>query len=145
MEEAESSFDMMLLIGVLAMFLAIGLPFIIPFMKGDVGGFDVQIEKTAPVTRSELTANADPEARPYDSGDALLMLVIADENAPQPRKFRFDRNGTQLEIALNDAFFSNRKQMLESLWTGVPSNAKVDVRLYADPDGMMFWNLGFAP
>ncbi|MBO9597424.1 MAG: hypothetical protein J7559_06350 [Cohnella sp.] len=145
MEEAESSFDMLLLIGVLALFLAIGLPFIIPFMKGDVGGFDVQIEKTAPVTRGILPASIDPEAGQRDSGDALLMLVIADENAPQPRKFRMDRNGTPLEIALDDAFFSNRKQLLETLWTGVPSNAKVDVRLFAGPEGMRYWNFGFAP
>ncbi|WP_027088414.1 hypothetical protein [Cohnella panacarvi] len=145
MEESESSFDMLLLIGVLALFLAIGLPLLIPFMKGDVGGFDVQIEKTAPVTRSMLSANVDPEARQYDSGDALLMLVVADENAPKPGKVRFDRNGTQLEITLDEAFFSNRKQSLETLWTGIPSHAKVDVRLYAGPEGMRYWNFGFAP
>lgn len=145
MEEAESSFDMLILIGTLAIFLAIGLPFVIPLMKGDVGGFDVQIEKTAPVTRSVLSANIDPEERQYDSGDALLMLVIADENGPQPRKIRFDRYGSQIEMALGETFFSNRKQTLESLWTGIPSDEKVDVRLYAGPEGMMYWNFGFAP
>ncbi|MFD0671953.1 hypothetical protein [Cohnella sp. GCM10027633] len=145
MEEAESSFDLITVILVLALFLPIGIPFIVPYLKGDVGGFDVQLEKTARVTASELRSEDENATQRYDSGDALLMLVIADENVPQPRKVRIDANGTPVEIELDEDFFANREYWLNQAWTAMPLNADVDMRLHAGPDGMRYWNFGFAP
>lgn len=137
MNEADDAFDVITLIMTLAIFVPIMVMCAIPLFQGDVGGFDVLIEKSAPPTESEIVLQS-PE---FTTRDALLMLVVADQHTPEPKRMRLNVAGSPVEIALNDAFFVNRLALLQQAHAAMPNQVDVKLQLYAGPSGMRFWEV----
>ncbi|WP_138755931.1 hypothetical protein [Paenibacillus sinopodophylli] len=137
MQEADDAFDMIILIMVLAIFTPIMVYCSIPLFKGEVGGFNVQIEKTALETESEIV----PSERKMTTNDVLLMLVVADKFAPEPRNIRLNVWSDTLEIPVNEEFLLNRELKLQEAKGAMPDNIDVNMQLYSGPLGMRFWNV----
>jgi len=136
LEQADDAFDFVTLIAALVIFTPILLFIMVPFLKGDVGGFDVQIEKTARVTEAEII----PEQRQLSANDVLLMLAVADKYTPSPNNIKIVVNGS-IEIAIDDNFFNNRAEAVKGAKTVMPDNVPVKLELYAGPNGMRFWSV----
>ena len=77
---ADDIFDILLLMLVLAIFTPIMLTNAIPLFKGDIGGFDTLVEKTAQKTDEEII----PVEKSIKKEDLLLMTAIADTTTRQP-------------------------------------------------------------
>ena len=77
---SDDIFDMLLLMVVLAIFTPIMLTNSLPLFRGDVGGFDTLIDKTAQKTEEEIK----PEEQLLTKDDLLLMATIADSTTRQP-------------------------------------------------------------
>ncbi|RED52806.1 hypothetical protein [Cohnella lupini] len=137
MNEADDSFDAIILIMVLAIFTPVMIYCAIPFFKGDVGGFGVQIEKAAPSTESEIV----PTRRVIKANDILLMLVVADKYAPQPKKITLNPSGSPSEFSLDSAFLNNKALYLQDAKAALPANVNVRLSLYSGPSGMRFWGV----
>ncbi|THF74763.1 hypothetical protein [Cohnella fermenti] len=136
MNESDDALDIITLIAVLVLFVPIMVYCTIPYLKGDVGGFGIQIEKTALQTEREIV----PQPTPFTTSDALLMLLVADNNAPEPKKVRLDM-GTPLEIVLDASFMDNRLILLPEAYAAMPVNHSAKLDLYAGPTGLRFWNV----
>jgi|GEM_PF-1072111 len=143
MNETDDAFDLITLVMVLAIFTPIMVYCAIPFFKGDVGGFDVQIDKTALSTESEIV----PQDPKRTVADLLMMLVVADANTPQPKQLRLDFSGVQQPFALDEHFFSDRSEELQAAKSMLPANlaACTRLRLFVGPAGMRFWNADLKP
>lgn len=137
MNEADDAFDAITLIMTLAIFVPIMVMLAIPLFKGEVGGFDVLIEKAAPPTESEIVL----EPPKMTTRDALLMLVVADKHTPEPRRMRLSMAEGAVEFALNDAFFVDRLALLQQAQAAMPHQVDVRLQLYAGPSGMRFWDV----
>lgn len=137
MNESDDAFDAIILIMVLAIFTPIMIYCAIPFFKGDVGGFGVQIEKTALETKSEIV----PTERDMTTDDVMLMLVVADRNTPLPKKIRLNTFGAPTEFSIDDNFLENKVLMLQNAKAAMPSTLKVHLELFTGPSGMRFWDV----
>lgn len=151
MNEADDAFDVITLIMVLAIFTPIMIYCAMPFFKGDVGGFGVQIEKAALATKSEII----PIERPITTDDIMLMLVVADSNTPSPKKIRLSPTGIagpHTEFLLDDIFFANKALKLQEAKAALPAVPApfVHLTLYSgisnasdltDLTGMRFWDM----
>ena len=137
MQETDDALDMILLIMAVAVFTPIMVYCSIPFFKGDVGGFDVQIEKTALETEREII----PEERTLTANDVLLMMVIADRFTPEPQKVRLNVSGPSLEVAIDEEFLLNKAAKLQIAKGALPENRNVTMELHSGPSGMRFWNV----
>jgi hypothetical protein len=134
MEETDSAFDVIGLILVLALFTPILISCTLPFLRGEVGGFQVQIEKTARTTEDVIVPR---NPRPTSANDFLLMLVVADRNSPMPRML--DINGLQLEM--DEAFYTNKAYQVEQVRQLLPSGGEVDIRLYGNSTELAYWQV----
>ncbi|MCD1257377.1 hypothetical protein B5M42_000820 [Paenibacillus athensensis] len=143
MNETDDAFDLITLVMVLAVFTPIMVYCAIPFFKGDVGGFDVQIEKTALNTESEIV----PVAPERTVADLLMMMVVADAYTPQPRQLRLDFSGKQMSVALDENFLSDKGSALQTAKSLLPANLNACSRLqlFVGPSGMRFWNADLKP
>jgi len=139
--ESNDAFDLIILIMLLAVFTPFMVYYSIPFFKGEVGGFNVQIEKTAFETAREIY-NKPAEMK---TNDALLMLVIADEFAPEPRKLKFNGGTSSLEVPIDDVFLLNRTAYILGAKEVMPYNREIDLQLYIGPSGMRYWNVKEQP
>lgn len=137
MHEADDSFDIITLIMVLAVFTPIMIWCTIPFLKGDVGGFGVQIEKTALTTQREII----PEQRVRTTDDVILMLVVADEYTPRPKSILLNTGASPLLIPINDDFLADRIYMLQMAKTVMPDRIPIQLDLFVDPVGMRYWGV----
>lgn len=136
MHEADDAFDLISLILALALFVPIIISCAVPYLRGEVGGFDVQIEKTARVTEGEI----EPErSRTFRAGDFLLMLIAADRNSPMPR--RLDINGLQIE--LNELFFVNKAEVVEQARLMLPRDDEIELVLYGNESQLSFWQVRY--
>lgn len=100
MQESDDAFDVLILIMVVAVFTPIMIYCSIPLFKGEVGGFNVQIEKTALETEREIV----PVVNKITTNDVLLMLVVADRFTPQPKHINMNVQGKLLDIPLDESF-----------------------------------------
>ena len=137
MNEADDALDLIVLIAALAVFSAMMIYCTIPLFKGDVGGFDVLIEKSAPPVASEI----DPDPPVFTTRDALLMVLVADRNTPEPRKLRFDMGGETTTVAIDDNFFGAKAETLNLVNGIIPTRQKVKLELYSGPSGMRFLDI----
>ncbi len=137
MNETEDAFDVVVLIAAIMIFIPVMIYCTLPFLKGDVGGFDAMVEKTARQTESEII----PVERPLTTEDVILMLVVADRYAPRPGTLRISTSGAPLQIELNDAFFANRTTALQNARAKLPVNQPVELELYSGPSGMRYWDV----
>jgi len=136
MNEADDAFDLISLILALALFVPIMVICAVPYLRGDVGGFGVQIEKTARVTEGEI----EPEPpRAISAGDFLLMLVVADRNSPIPK--RLDINGISIE--LDESFFVNKAYYVELARQALPADNEVELQLYGNPSRLEYWQVRY--
>lgn len=138
MNELDDAFDVMTLIMALAIFTPIMVVCILPFMHGDVGGFNVQIEKTARETETEITS---PPAETWSTDDILMMLAVADKYTPKPKKLRLNTGGTLQEISIDDNFLANKVEALQNAKLAMPSTVFVQMTLYSNSSGMRFWEV----
>ncbi|QMV40502.1 hypothetical protein [Cohnella cholangitidis] len=136
MEQADDAFDFVTLIAALIIFTPILVFIMVPFLKGDVGGFDVQIEKTARVTEAEII----PENRQLTTNDVLLMLAVADKYTPSPNNIRLSVNGS-FEIPLDDNFFIDRAATVRAAKAAMPDNVPVKLELFSGAAGLRFWDV----
>lgn len=137
MQEADDAFDMILLIMVVAVFTPIMVYCSIPFFKGEVGGFHVQIEKTALETEREVI----PVEQALTTDDVLLMLVIADKFTPEPQNVRLNVAGASLEMPIDEPFLLDKAAKLQIAKGVMPDERDVIMELYSGPAGMRFWNV----
>ncbi|MEQ7052187.1 hypothetical protein ABN764_16150 [Paenibacillaceae sp. P-4] len=143
MNEADDALDLMTLIMALAIFTPIMIYCAVPLFQGHVGGFGVQIEKTALETESEII----PTARVMTTNDVLMMLVVADRYTPEPKKLRLNMMGTPREFAIDDVFLTNKELMLQEARSLLPLSTPVQLSLFAGPrsdpsgTGMRFWEV----
>lgn len=137
MNESDEALDIIVLIAALAMFTAFMIYCSIPLFKGEVGGFDVLIEKSAPPTESEIV----PDKPTFTTRDALLMVLVADRNTPEPRKLQIDMGGTPATITINEDFFGAKSEALNQVYSVIPSRQDVKLELYTGPSGMRFWGI----
>lgn len=136
MDEAEDAFDLISLILALALFTPILVSCAVPYMRGEVGGFGVQIEKTARMTEGEI----EPEQpRTVRANDLLLMLATADRNTPAPK--RLDINGLQVE--LDDAFFANKAVYIEQVRLMLPQNDEIELKLFGNASQLEYWQVRY--
>ncbi len=142
MNDMDDEFDVLLLIAVLMLFTPMMLYYTIPYFKGEVGGFDVQIDKTAMESNSEIV----PTPRTVTTDDMLYMLLVADKYTPPPGKFRMVDGTELLEYEMNEEFFRNREAYLEEVRLTIPEYLPVDIHLQAgaadpeDPDDWSGWS-----
>lgn len=137
MQESDDAFDMILLIMTLAVFTPIMIYCSIPFFKGEVGGFNVQIEKTALETEGEIV----PDERFMTSNDVLLMLVVADKFTPVPNHLQLNVTGRSAAVPIDEAFLQNKEGWLQTAKGAMPVKEEVRLELYAGPSGMRYWNV----
>lgn len=138
MHETDDAFDVIILIMTLAIFVPFMVYCTVPLFKGEVGGFNVQIEKTALETEAEIIADSKEK---LTTNDVLLMLVIADQFTPEPRKIRFNVAGNAVERPLDDEFLLNKEYGIQYAKAVMPDNINIDLDLYVGPSGMRFWNV----
>lgn len=138
MNEGDDAFDLISLILVLALFTPILFSYTVPLLRGEVGGFGVQIEKTARVTEGEL----EPEPpRIIRSDDLLLMLVVADKQGAAPKTL--DING--VVVQLDDSFFAQKAAAIESVRTLLTPGRELTFRLYGNESRMEYWEIREVP
>ena len=123
--------DVVVTILILALFVPIMIGQTVPLLRGTLGGFDVQIEKTALPTRGEIA----PIKNSFTSHDAILMLVVADDYFPDPRVVEI--NGTTINI--DAAFLGNRVGALQQAAAAMPTVKDMQYELYVGPTGKRKW------
>ncbi|MFD0588513.1 hypothetical protein ACFQZE_10910 [Paenibacillus sp. GCM10027627] len=137
MNEADDAFDMIIMIMTVAVFVPIMIYCSIPFFKGEVGGFNVQIEKTAMETQRELIVE---EERPLNTHDVLLMLAVADRFTPGPSRVNMNVHGS-LDMPIDESFLLDKAAYIQLAKQAMPNKINVDMKLYAGPTGVMYWNV----
>ncbi|GFN30938.1 hypothetical protein [Paenibacillus xylaniclasticus] len=137
MNESDDALDLIILVATLAVFSVVMITCSIPLFKGEVGGFDVLIEKSAPPTVSEI----EPDPPSFTTRDALLMVLIADRNTPQPRQLRINMGGTPTTVTIDENLFGARADALNLVNSAIPARQDVKLELFAGPDGMRFWDI----
>lgn len=122
---------------VMVLILAMTLPTFVngwlTLAKGDFGGFNTQIEKTAMKTRGEIV----PATRDINRDDIMLMLAISDMYCQEPKTLRINGNS----MALDGGFFQNRTTYLMNAFTYMPTNSKMKFTLYVGSGGPRFWSI----
>lgn len=126
--------DILLLVFAIAVLTPIMLANAIPMFKGDVGGFDTLIEKTAQKTGGEIK----PVERPFGRDDVLLMTIIADRKTPLPAVFQTATDGVSPEITINN-ILSQRAYVLQTLNSYITYNGPLRIQTYIGSGGMRKW------
>lgn len=129
--DTDDIIDVIVTVVILAIFTPIMISQTIPLMRGEMGGFDVQIEKSALPTAGEIA----PIKNNFTSHDTILMLVVADEYFPEPRVVEV--NGTTINI--DSAFLGNRISSLQLAAAAMPTVHNMDYELYVGPGGKRKW------
>lgn len=117
--------DIVTTIVILAIFIPITFKLAQPFYKGKLGGFGIQIEKTALKTKGELL----PNEITFTPDDVILMLAIQDEYFPEPKVIEIKTHSRSTIINIDDAFFINRSSILHSTYSFLPSNKKTNMNI----------------
>lgn len=123
--------DVIVMVIILALFSSVTIANTIPLYRGQLGGFDVQIEKTALPTTGEIV----PMKKDFTAHDTILMLVIADDYFPEPRVVEI--NGTTINI--NSSFIDNRVSALIQAAAAMPTANNMTYELYVGPSGKRKW------
>lgn len=123
--------DVIVTIVIIALFSAIAIANTMPLYKGDLGGFNVQVDKTALPTKGEII----PMKKDFTTHDTILMLAIADDYFPEPRVVEI--NG--ITINIDSAFLQNRTLALMQAAAAMPSNGNMTYELYVGPSGKRKW------
>ncbi len=131
---ADDIFDILLLILVIAILTPIMIGNAIPMFKGDVGGFNTLIEKTAQQTGGEIK----PVERPFTREDVLLMALIADRKTPQPAVFQSVVDGVSPEITV-DSLLQQRANMLQTLNSYTTYTGQLKLETYIGNTGIRKW------
>ncbi|GKX28637.1 hypothetical protein SH1V18_11170 [Vallitalea longa] len=119
--------DIVTTIVILAIFIPITFKLAQPFYKGELGGFGIQIEKTALQTQGELL----PNKITFTPDDVLLMLAVQDEYFPKPKVIEINDSDRTVGTVINidDAFFINKGTALKSAFLALPSNKKTNMKI----------------
>lgn len=123
--------DYLVTILLLALFIPITVSNMIPLYTQKIGGFDVQIEKTALKTQGEII----PYEKTFTSHNTMLMLAIADAYSADPDTLEI--NGTTIQI--DETFLGNRISALHNAYNAMPTVEKMSVELYVDSNGPRKW------
>lgn len=132
---ADDILDVLLLIFVIAILSPIMITNAIPMIKGDVGGFDTLIDKTARKTTAEIK----PKQRILTKEDVLLMAVIADKKMPRPATVRIAAgSGESGDIVLED-FLNRQQQVLNTINSYVPVDKGLEIKTQVGSIGIKKW------
>lgn len=115
--------DLATTIVILAIFIPIIFKLSQPFYKGELGGFGIQIEKTALKTQGELL----PNKIKFTPDDVVLMLAVQDDYFPEPKIIEID----DTVINIDDEFYINRAIALQKAYLALPrDDVNMDIQLY---------------
>jgi hypothetical protein len=141
--------DVIVMIIILALFSSVTIANTIPLYRGQLGGFDVQIEKTALPTSGEIV----PIKNGFTKHDAILMLVIADEYFPEPRVIEIigkedlnplePNDPTTITIDIDSLFFHNRTEDLIAADKAMRESNNMNYELYVGQSGLRKWVLHY--
>ena len=142
---SDDIFDILLLIFVLALFSPIMLTNSLPLFRGEVGGFDTLIEKTAKKSDEEIT----PVENALTRDDLLLMVTIADPSTKQPEilQLSIDKNNdgvigydeTSDEITI-DELINQKAKVLSIINAYIDSKYdKLELCTLVGPNGIEKW------
>ncbi|WP_273321518.1 hypothetical protein [Vallitalea guaymasensis] len=123
--------DIVTTVIILAILMPITVSLARPFYRDELGGFGVQIEKTALKTQGELL----PNRKDFNSNDAMLLLAVADEYFPEPKIIEI--NGTVINI--DSVFFTNRIPALQAAYAAMPTVRDMNIQLYVGKDIQRKW------
>ena len=131
---SDDIFDILLLLLVLAILTPIMIGNSIPMLRGDVGGFNTLIEKTAQETAGEIK----PAERSFTREDVLLMALIADRKAPPPAVFQSVVDGVSPEITIDD-LLTRRAEVLQTLNSHTTFTGQLKIETYVGSSGPRKW------
>lgn len=123
--------DIVTTVIILAILIPITVSLARPFYRNELGGFGVQIEKTALKTQGELL----PNNKDFNSNDTMLLLAVADEYFPEPKIIEI--NGTVINI--DSVFFTNRIPALQAAYAAMPTVRDMNIQLYVGKDIQRKW------
>ncbi|WP_113672719.1 hypothetical protein [Vallitalea guaymasensis] len=123
--------DIVTTVIILAILIPITVSLARPFYRNELGGFGVQIEKTALKTQGELL----PNNKDFNSNDTMLLLAVADEYFPEPKIIEI--NGTVINI--DSVFFTNRIPALQAAYAAMPTVRDMNIQLYVGKEIQRKW------
>lgn len=123
--------DIVTTVIILAILIPITVSLARPFYRNELGGFGVQIEKTALKTQGELL----PNKKDFNSNDTMLLLAVADEYFPEPKIIEI--NGTVINI--DSVFFTNRIPALQAAYAAMPTVRDMNIQLYVGKEIQRKW------
>ena len=126
--------DILLLIFVIAVLTPIMIVNAIPMFRGDIGGFNTLIEKTAHETSGEIK----PVERSFKREDVLLMAVIADRKAPKPAKFQSAVGVQSPDISI-DNLVKQRISMFNILKSCIVYTGQLEIQTYVGSADIVKW------
>lgn len=131
--QTDDMIDIVTTVIILAILIPITVSFARPFYEKELGGFGVQIEKTALKTQGELL----PNKKDFNPNDVMLLLAIADEYFPEPKIIEI--NGTVINI--DSVFFTNRIPALQTTYAALPTqkDKNMKLELYVSKDIQRKW------
>ncbi|QUH29117.1 hypothetical protein [Vallitalea guaymasensis] len=129
--QTDDMIDIVTTVIILAILIPITVSLARPFYRNELGGFGVQIEKTALKTQGELL----PNNKDFNSNDTMLLLAVADEYFPEPKIIEI--NGTVINI--DSVFFTNRIPALQSAYAAMPTVRDMNIQLYVGKDIQRKW------
>ena len=129
--------DIIILIVTLALMSPVMISQSIPLFRGDLGGFNDQIEKTALHTDSTLH----PLARTFTTEDTMLMLAVQDEYCPQPKSVEIDVDTpTGPDISIDQNYVAYKESGLSTAYGAMQTGlSNVNMNLYVGPNGLRKW------
>ena len=154
--EIDDLFDIVTLIVILALFVPVTFKYSEPLFKGNVGGFNVQIEKTAKKVNYEIKI----KEKMMTLTDIMYCLLVNDEEINGINKVELIIKGYndcnfssveveyKYEINIDENFKQNKEQILENKFKYI--NDVIDresttiyenfyIKLYVDNNGFRKW------
>ncbi|GMQ63553.1 hypothetical protein [Vallitalea maricola] len=129
--QTDDMIDIVTTVIILAILIPITVSLARPFYRNELGGFGVQIEKTALKTQGELL----PNKKDFNSNDTMLLLAVADEYFPEPKIIEI--NGTVINI--DSVFFTNRIPALQAAYAAMPTVRDMNIQLYVGKEIQRKW------
>ncbi|MCT4687531.1 hypothetical protein [Vallitalea sp.] len=129
--QTDDMIDIVTTVIILAILIPITISLARPFYRNELGGFGVQIEKTALKTQGELL----PNKKEFNSNDTMLLLAVADEYFPEPKIIEI--NGAVINI--DSVFFTNRIPALQAAYAAMPTVRNMNIQLYVGKNIQRKW------
>lgn len=128
MKDAAGLFDVVLLV----VWIALGATTCVAALTS-IGSNIHSYTESDKITVQAMADNT-PEKLQYTAQDALLMLVVADENQPYPKRIIINSNDV---IEFNPAYFTNTETKITQYW-----NSQLKAIIHLNIEEMLIENSG---